>query len=124
MPRIYNKKSEQEKRRRLRKEMTKAEVLLWLELKNKKLGVRILRQFSVGPFVIDFYCPELKLAIEVDGVTHSTDEEIEYDKYREEAIAQLGIQFIRYTNPEIYDNRGNVIEKIKKKIEELKKTVN
>lgn len=104
--------------------MTKAEVLLWLELKNKKLGVRVLRQYSVGPFVIDFYCPELKFAIEVDGVTHLTEDEIEYDKYREIEIGQLGIKFIRFTNHEIFDDRINVIEKLKKMVEELKLNVN
>ena len=119
MPRIYTKKSEQEKRRRLRKEMTKAEVLLWVELKNKKLGVRFLRQFSINAYVVDFYCPSLKLVIEVDGVTHQTAEEKEYDKRRESEIGQLEIQFIRFTNPEIYEALDQVLESIKNKIEEL-----
>jgi very-short-patch-repair endonuclease len=72
MTKLFNKKSEKEKRRSLRNNMTEAEKILWLQLKNKRLGVRFLRQFSVGAFVMDFYCPALKLAIEVDGATHNT----------------------------------------------------
>jgi len=59
--------------------MTKTEGLLWFELKNKKLGERFLRQFSITKYVVDFYCPRLKLAIEIDGATHLTDDEILYD---------------------------------------------
>ena len=52
--------------------MTKAEVLLWLQLKNRKmLGQRFLRQYGIDAYVVDFYCPKLKLAIEVDGESHN-----------------------------------------------------
>jgi very-short-patch-repair endonuclease len=65
---IFNRASEKEKRRALRKNMTKAEVLLWIQLKNRKLlGQRVLRQYSVGPYVVDFYIPKLELAIEMAG---------------------------------------------------------
>jgi very-short-patch-repair endonuclease len=121
LTKIYNKKTEKEKRRLLRKKMTKAEVLLWLELKNKKLGVRFLRQYSVGKFVVDFYSPEIKLVIEVDGLTHITKEEIEYDNIRQSNIEKLNFIFLRITNPEIYDDMFNVLEKIKSKISELHK---
>ena len=121
MTKIFNKKSEQEKRRELRKNMTKAEVLLWLELKNKKLGVRFLRQFSIKAFVVDFYCPEIKLALEIDGATHITREEIKYDKQRQEYIESLSIKFLRFDNIEIYYDMFNVLEKIKAKIKKLKK---
>ena len=96
--------------------MTKAEVILWLELKNKKLGVRFLRQYSIGAFVVDFYCPSLKLAIEADGATHYTDEEKEYDAKRESEISELNIKFLRFTNAEIYDDLYIVLEKIKAQI--------
>ena len=121
MTKIFNKKSEQEKRRELRKNMTKAEVLLWLGLKNKKLGVRFLRQFNIKAFVVDFYCPEIKLALEIDGATHITREEIKYDKQRQEYIESLSIKFLRFDNIEIYYDMFNVLEKIKAKIKELKK---
>jgi very-short-patch-repair endonuclease len=120
MTKIFNRVQEKEKRRYLRKNMTKAEVLLWQELRYKKLGVRFLRQYSIGSYVVDFYAPEIKLAIEVDGATHITKEEIEYDKKRQLKIESLKIVFQRFTNSEIYEDLFNVIEKIEKKIVELK----
>ena len=120
MTKIFNKISEKEKRRLLRKNMTKAEVLLWIELKNKKVGrQRFLRQYSIGSYVLDFYSPKIKLAIEVDGVTHLSDEEIAYDKHRQKTIETLGIQFLRFRNNEVYDDLYNVLEKIKAKVKEL-----
>lgn len=119
--RIYTKKTEQEKRRYLRNNMTRAEVLLWSELKNKKLGVRFLRQYSIGKFVVDFNAPEIKLAIEVDGVTHNTPEEIEYDAIRQNIIEENKITFLRFTNPEIYEEMHKVLESINLKIAELRK---
>ncbi|MEO8514436.1 MAG: endonuclease domain-containing protein [Ignavibacteria bacterium] len=118
---IYNRQQDNEKRKKLRNNMTKAEAILWRELKSKKiLGFKFRRQFGIGAYVVDFYCTELKLIIEVDGVTHCTDEEKEYDSRRESEIEQLDIKFLRFTNPEIYDDLYNVLEKIKAKVEELK----
>ena len=121
MGNIYNRLADTEKRKTLRNNMTKAEAILWRELKKRKmLGFKFRRQFGIGAYVVDFYCTELKLVIEIDGVTHCTDEEKEYDKRRESEIAQLDIKFIRFINPEIYDDLYNVLEKIKAKIVELK----
>jgi len=121
MGKIYNQKIQNHKRKKLRNEMTKAEVLLWMELKDKKiLGYKFRRQFSIGSYVVDFYCPELNLAVEVDGATHVTDEEIRYDKDRQTEIETLGIKFLRFSNPEIYKDMNHVLEKIKSIIEELK----
>jgi very-short-patch-repair endonuclease len=101
--------------------MTKAETFLWLEIKDRKiLGYKFRRQFGIGIWVVDFYCPSLKLAIEADGATHYTDEEIEYAKLRQGSIENLGVTFLRFTNMEIYEDMFNVLEKIKAKIEELK----
>jgi very-short-patch-repair endonuclease len=100
--------------------MTKAETILWGEIKNRKiLGFKFRRQFGIGAYVVDFYCAELKFAIEVDGATHQTDEELEYDRMREEEIRQLDIQFIRFSNTEIYEALNFVIDSIKTKIQEL-----
>lgn len=106
----------QQRRRSLRNKLTKAEEMLWQELRNKNLGVRFLRQFSIGSYVVDFYCPELKLAIEVDGATHNTSDEIEYDKNREEELANLNIKFLRFLNKEIYNNLKAVTDKIRAEI--------
>lgn len=99
--------------------MTAAEIYLWLRIKNKKLGIRFLRQYSVKYYVLDFYSPEIKLAIEVDGITHLTKDELEYDNKRQFEIEQTGIRFIRFTNSEIYHDMENVILKISDKIKTL-----
>ncbi len=120
MTRIYNRLSEKEKRRMLRRNMTRAEILLWIQLKNKQiLGLRVLRQYSVGAYVLDFYIPRIQLAIEVDGVTHCSDQEREYDKHRQEEIESLGIKFLRCTNYEVSSKMPSVLESIKAKAREL-----
>jgi very-short-patch-repair endonuclease len=119
--RVFTKKSEQLKRSLLRNNMTNAEKLLWFQLKNRKLGLRFLRQYSIEKFVVDFYCPEVKLAIEVDGITHNTPEEIEYDTYRQVEIEKYKITFARFTNHQIYGNIEHVIDAIKARINVLKK---
>ena len=119
--RVYTKKSEQIKRRILRNNMTEAEKLLWSEIRNKRLGVRFLRQYSIYNFVVDFYSPGIKLAIEVDGVTHNSPEEIENDKIRQEQIESHKITFLRFTNQEVYNKMNYVVDSIKSKIIELTK---
>ena len=82
--------------------------------------MRFLRQYSVDQYVIDFYCPEIKLAIEIDGDSHFADKKaIEYDKKREKHIKQFGIVFLRFNNLEVYQNLDKVFERIEEKIEEL-----
>jgi len=110
MPRIFNKTSEKEKRRRLRNSMTEEEVILWSRLKSRQVGgFKFRRQYGVGPFVVDFYCPEKKLAIEVDGGGHFEDEAILKDQKRQKAIEQFGIRFLRITNMDIRKNLQGVL---------------
>ena len=113
MKRIFNRTAEKEKRRKLRNNMTNAEKLLWERIRRRQIrDKRFLRQFSVEKYVIDFYCPEIKLAIEVDGDTHESEEEILYDKNRQEEIENFGISFLRYKNEKIFGNIDKVILKI------------
>jgi len=120
MTKIFNRRQDKEKRRYLRKNMTKAEVLLWLQLKNRQVrGQRFLRQYGVDRYVVDFYCPKLKLAIEVDGESHFVDGAQEYDRARQAEIEALGITFLRFMNTDIYENLGGVLQAIAGKIEEL-----
>jgi very-short-patch-repair endonuclease len=68
MTEVYNRLSEKETRRKLRKSLPPAEIILWSKLRQRQIcSQKSRRQFSVGPFVVDFYCPALKLAIEIDG---------------------------------------------------------
>lgn len=122
MTKIYNRIDQKEKRRKLRNSMSNAEKILWERLRRRQINnKRFLRQYSVGKYVIDFYCPEIKLAIEADGDTHNSDEEIEYDKYRQIEVENLGIKFLRFKNDEIFENIVNVIKKIEITIEEMLK---
>ncbi len=121
MTELFNKKSEKEKRRFLRKNSTLAEKIIWLGIRRRQVeGERFLRQFSVKYYVLDFYCPKLRLAIEIDGETHVTEKELEYDKHRQNYLESLGIVFLRFRNEEVFSNADKVIEKIKTKVKELK----
>lgn len=118
MARIYNKKNVQEKRRYLRNNMPKSEVLLWARLKNKQMhGERFLRQYSIDQYILDFYCPRLKLAIEIDGDSHFMSGAEDYDKVRQEHIETFDIQFLRFTNEDVYKNIDGVCQTIWEKIE-------
>jgi very-short-patch-repair endonuclease len=89
------------------------EVILWSKLKNRRLcGYKFRRQHGIGNFVVDFYCPELKLAIEIDGDTHYTLESGESDRQRQAFIESYGIQFVRFTNKEVCRNLEGVTEAI------------
>jgi very-short-patch-repair endonuclease len=116
----YNKKSEMEKRRTLRKEMTFCGRIIWIHLRRKQLGVRFLRQYSVDDYVIDFYCPELKLAIELDGSVHDKPDQKEYDAYRQEYLEKYDITFLRITNDELMGNANMAFDRIEEVINKLK----
>ncbi len=120
MTQIYNRTSEKEKRRRLRNAMTEPEIILWSRLKNKQVGgYKFRRQYSVGPYILDFYCPEKKLAIEVDGGSHFTEDGMAYDRVRESAIGQFGIHFLRFTNADIRENLYGVLTVIDDTLKKL-----
>ncbi|HNW71922.1 MAG TPA: endonuclease domain-containing protein [Candidatus Paceibacterota bacterium] len=74
------------RRRELRRKQTKQEGLLWKSIRNRNLGVKFRRQYSIGGYILDFYCPEIKLVIEIDGSGHNAREEILYDKQRTEYL--------------------------------------
>jgi len=120
MTELFNKKSEKEKRRYLRRNITLAEKIIWLNIRRKQIeGERFLRQFSIKHYVLDFYCPKLRLALEIDGETHLTEEELEYDKQRQDYLESLGIIFLRFKNEEVFNKADVVIEKIKLRVREL-----
>ncbi len=120
MTESFNKKEMQARRRILRKNMPASEVILWLKLRNRQMhGERFLRQYSVDQYVLDFYCPHLRLAIEVDGESHLKPDSEEYDKERQDYIEAFGIQFLRFTNDDICKNIDGVCKKIYNKIDQL-----
>ena len=95
----------------LRKNMTLSEVLLWNELKQKKmLGHDFDRQRPINNYIVDFYCKELKLAIEIDGNTHIY--RYDYDDERQRNLEKLGIHFLRFEDIEVKKNMLNVLRAI------------
>jgi very-short-patch-repair endonuclease len=116
MTKHFNRKTQQEKRRKLRKNMTYCERIMWLHLRKRQLGYRFLRQYSVDHIVIDFYYPELKLAIELDGDVHNQPGQKEYNKARQDYLEKFGIKFIRIKNEEFLGNPNKTFEKIESEI--------
>lgn len=119
MTKHYNIKSEKEKRRVLRKEMTYCEKIMWIHLRRKQMGVRFLRQDSVDQFVIDFYSPEIKFAIELDGNVHEKPNQKEYDIKRQDYLESFGITFLRITNDELLENSNMAFDRIENTIKEM-----
>ena len=98
--------------------MTRAESLLWRAVRGHRLaGLHIRRQAPCGPYVADFLCVTAKLVIEVDGATHSREEELWRDARRDAWFAENGYRVLRVQNVEIYENFEGVIETILANVE-------
>ena len=107
--------------RDLRKNMTLSEVLLWNELKNKSIsGLDFDLQRPIGNYIVDFYCKELFLAIEIDGDTHIY--RYDYDDERQKELERLGVRFLRFDDIEVKKNMSNVLRVIADWIEKNKPT--
>ena len=100
-------------RKALRNNLTPAEAILRLSLKNKQLeGRRFRRQFSVGNYILDFYCPEEKIAVELDGKHHFTPEGRADDEERDLFLAAEGIKVLRFENKLIFTQIVNILDQI------------
>jgi very-short-patch-repair endonuclease len=110
---IDNQKQLKDLRRQLRKNMTPAERKAWGILKNRQiLNLRFLRQYGVENYILDFYCPEIKLAIEVDGGQHNDEKEKLSDAARTSLMGLYGIKVIRFWNNEVMQNLDGIYQKI------------
>ena len=99
--------------RGLRREAPSEEQLLWRFLKAKRLGgLKFRRQEYLGPFFVDFYCHEFKLAIEVDGLSHDSAQAQGRDRWREEQLAALGVRVLRFQGDEVRRHLEGVLEAI------------
>jgi very-short-patch-repair endonuclease len=106
--------------RELRKDETEAENKLWTKLrKNQILGLQFRRQHPINIFVADFYCPRIKLVIEVDGSIHEIFEYAEHDIGRSEILNDFGITVIRFTNEQILNNLDGTIKEIESCVRKL-----
>ena len=102
-----------EKARELRNNSTNTEILLWKHLKDKQLcGLDFHRQKPIDEFIVDFFCPELMLAIEIDGLSHIGKEE--YDMERQSKLEKLGVRFLRFKDEDVFYNCDFVMREIEK----------
>lgn len=100
----------------LRNNSTLSEVLLWRELKGKKMrGYDFHRQKPIDKFIVDFFCSELSLAIEIDGSTH--DDKLEQDEERQMRLESLGVRFLRFSDADLKRNLAGVVQTIEEWID-------
>jgi very-short-patch-repair endonuclease len=95
----------------LRRPMTRAEVILWTRLQKRQVqGLHFRRQHPVAPYIPDFSCVKARLIVEVDGATHSTEDERGHDERRRQYLEEQGWTILRVWNDEIYRNENGVVE--------------
>jgi very-short-patch-repair endonuclease len=113
MTTILNRSVLKLKRRSLRRNVTKAEILVWSKLRARQiLNCKFQRQYSIGSYILDFYCQEKKIAIEIDGDTYAGNKADIHDSKRTSYLNSFGIQALRFTNFEVFENLNGVLEKI------------
>ena len=114
MRKLHNIYGLREHRKELRKNKTPQEEKLWWYLRRNQLGVKFRSQHSIGGYVVDFYCAEKRLIIEIDGEIHKKT--AEYDKVRTLFLKQFNFEILRFSNVEIENNIEMVLGKIKEKL--------
>jgi len=108
--------------KKLRQNMTFSEVKLWNEIKNSQLmGYDFDRQRPIGNFIVDFYCKDLKLAVEIDGITHEDEDILLKDKIRQEELETFGVVFLRFDALRVVNKVEAVVREIRVWIEEFEK---
>ena len=114
---IYNTTKRAVHRNKLRKSLTPAEAVLWKCLqKSQLLGKKFRRQFSIDRYIVDFFCPECRLAIELDGQGHFEINVDSYEAERTKYLESCGIRILRFENKVIFENLDAVLEAIKASI--------
>lgn len=117
---IYNDKVLLKRRRELRRNQTDAEKVIWGMVRNKKIfGLKFFRQYSVGSYILDFFCPAIRLCIEADGGQHNNTTSKQYDQTRTDFLKQQNIGVIRFWNNDILQNREGVHQTIVETINKL-----
>lgn len=119
MTKVHNRVQAGQRRRELRGGMPRAQGALWSRLRNRQIeGVEFRRQFSIEPYIVDFYSPSIKFAIEVDGDSHLGGGAEQRDFRRQAFIESLWIRFLRCTNGNVCDNLAGVMDEILRVVRE------
>ena len=116
---LFNKTEQKERRRSLRNDMPLAEKKFWYMIRARVLGYKFRRQQGVGPYIVDFYCPKAKLAIELDGDSHYWEGRELYDNQRDTFLSDQGIKMLRFTNNDVLRNIQSVLART---LDALRKT--
>ncbi|MBT3413449.1 MAG: DUF559 domain-containing protein [Candidatus Jacksonbacteria bacterium] len=109
---IFNKKDQTARRQQLRTNSTKSEKLLWSKIRSKKLGYKFRRQYGIGNYIVDFFCPKLKLAVEIDGITHEDPAQHQRDENKDNYLKSCNIHVIRFSSSDIFNNLDAIIESL------------
>jgi len=117
----FNNPVHKDRRRELRNNPTLAEAHLWQFLRNRQvLDLKFRRQFGIGPFILDLYCPQINLGIEIDGNTHVHPDDTAYDKKREQFLSyRFGLKLMRFSNHDVLADPARVIQQITEAAEPL-----
>jgi very-short-patch-repair endonuclease len=114
---LRNNPTLKQRRRELRRNQTEAEKALWAHLRNKQFyGMKFFRQYSIGPYILDFYCPTMKLAVELDGGQHNRYESREYDVARSKYLKVQEVEVIRFWNHEVLLDMESVLSELGLKV--------
>lgn len=111
-PRLHNLKSQENYRRQLRKNPTEPEKRFWSWVRAKQLGTKFRRQQGIGKYIVDFYCAESGLIIEIDGDSHYTEDAKKHDNERTIFLQSKGFQVVRFTNLEVMQNKDGVLQTV------------
>ena len=110
----YNIRARQTLRKKLRNSATSAEAVLWTHLRQRQLlGKKFRRQESIGRYIVDFYCPECRVVVELDGSPHSSFTMVEYEAERTRYLEGRGLKVIRFENRIVFENIESVLETIR-----------
>ena len=108
---LYNNTKRKVQRRHLRFNVTEPEKMLWTRLRKKQLGYTFRRQYSIGPYIVDFYCPKKRVAVEIDGLYHNST--TDYDEYRTKYLNALDVKVLRFKNEEVDESLDEVVARIR-----------
>ncbi|MFL5764480.1 MAG: endonuclease domain-containing protein [Bacteroidia bacterium] len=108
--------------RKLRKQGILSEVIMWKKIKGKSFGVEFHRQVPIDEFIVDFYCHELMLAIEIDGSSHDYEEAYERDLKRQRRLESLGVKIVRFLDKDVKKDLNNVMRALEVTISDIKES--
>ena len=109
-----------QRRRELRRNQSDAERAFWAKVRNKQFfGMKFFRQYSIGPYILDFYCPTVKLAVGLDGGQHNRSDNREHDTTRSDYLKAQGIDVMRFWNNEVLLDIQSVLSELARKVTPL-----